>query len=210
MIICNLTKPESTLDQVKKSYPKLQQTDAAQVATALVLSGRYALASYDEKTYTWPEDYESLAKAMIGQLESVQQQAEPVKKTKAALAAAEEEVLEIKIGLVSNFEQGERVLGDRGDLKTLFSDILHQGVEFQYGPTDIGWQWALDRANWNTLSDGILTRRIKLKAVFQGDSTGVEMGQTGPKKTRAKKAAAAVEVPAEAPAEEAVVEEVAE
>ncbi len=187
MIVCNLTKPESTLDQIKKSYPKLPQTDAALVATALVLSGRYAQAVFEEKSYNWPTDYNDLASALMDVLKIAQTDAEPAKKTKAALAAAEEEAVEVRIGLTSNYDEGEKILGDRDDLKTLFSDILHKGVEFQYSGTDIGWQWALDRANWSTLSDGELTRRIKLKAAFQGDSVGTEMG-TGPKR-RTKKAA---------------------
>lgn len=207
MIVCNLTKPESTLDQIKKAYPKLPQTDAALVAIALVLSGRDAKAVFEDKSYTWPSDYSNLTSALLGVLKIAQTDAEPAKKTKAALAAAEEEAVEVKIGLTSNYEEGEKILGDREDLKTLFSDILHKGVEFQYSGTDIGWQWSLDRANWSTLSNGELTRRIKLKAAFQGDSVGIEMG-TGPKRRTSKKVAEPIaepeaEVEAEPEAEEA-------
>lgn len=201
MIVCNLTKPESTLDVVKKTFPKLSQTDAAQVAVALVLSGRYAQAVYDEQIYTWPEDSDKLATAMLIQLSQVQQSVEaPVKKTKAALAA-EEEAVEIKVGLVSNYAVGEQILAEREDLKTLFSDILHKGVEYQYTATDIGWQWALDRVNWHTKSDGEFTRRIKHKTIFQGDATGVEMNVAGSKK-KAKKIEADPEVATEEPAAE--------
>ena len=197
MIVCNLTKPEATLDQVKKTYPKLPQTDAAMVASAIVLSGRYANVVFEEETYTWTADYDKLTGALAKYLHSIQEQMEPVKKTKAA--QAEEEPVEVKVGLVSNYTAGEKVLGEREDLKTLFSDILHKGVEFQYGNTDIGWQWSLDRANWSTISDGELTRRIKLKATFQGDSVGTEMGAT--KKRATKK------VVKEEPTEEAAAEE---
>lgn len=206
MIVCNLTKPESTLDQIKKAYPKLPQTDAALVAIALVLSGRDAKAVFEDKSYNWPSDYSNLTSALLGVLKIAQTDAEPAKKTKAALAAAEEEAVEVKIGLTSNYEEGEKVLGDREDLKTLFSDILHKGVEFQYSGTDIGWQWSLDRANWSTLSNGELTRRIKLKAAFQGDSVGTEMG-TGPKRRTSKKVAEPVAEPEPEPEAEPETEE---
>ncbi len=187
MITCNLTKPESTLDNVKKSYPKLKPTDAALIATALVLSGRYALAQYDENQFRWPEDYQKLTSALMTELNQIQTADPPVKKTAKALA--EEEAVEVKVGLVPNFAAGEKVLGDREDLKTLLSDVLAKGVEYVYAPTDIGWQWSLDRANWSTLSKGDLTRRVKLKATFQGEAVGVEMGTAAPRKRASKKVA---------------------
>ena len=58
----------------------------------------------------------------------------------------------------------------------MLSDVLQGGVEFLYGTHDIGWPWALDRANWNTISDGDLSRRIKVKAVFTEGAVGVEQG----------------------------------
>lgn len=174
MITCNLTKPEATLDHVRKSFPKLVPTDAAMIASALVLSGRYAAATYDDREYQWPDQYGDLTKSMTVELHQVQVSIEgTAKKTKATV---EEEPVEVTLHLKPNYAVGESMLGDRDDLKTLLSDILQSGVEFVYGPTDIGWQWALDRANWETLSGGELTRRIKLKPVFAGDSVGVEMG----------------------------------
>ncbi len=188
MIVCNLSKPEATLDQVKKSYPKLKVTDAALVATALVISGREAQAIYEGTTYSWPSDIDGLTASLLRQL-AIVQAAEPVvapvRKTKAMIAAAEEEFVEIKVGLNANFKQAEKLLDDRSDLKTLLSDILGGGIEFQYTAQDIGWQWALDRVNWTTVSNGELTRRIKLKATFQGDVVGTEMGLT--KKRASKK-----------------------
>lgn len=199
-----MTKPEATLDQVKKSYPKLKQTDAALVAAALVLSGRYANVVHEGATYSWPEDYSKLTQALMAQLEIAQASVEPVKKTKASLV--EEEAVEEKIGLVLNYEHGEKVLGDQVKLKTLFGEIVHQGVEFQYASTDIGWQWALDRANWATMSDGVLTRRVKLKAIFQGDAHGVETGTAPKRKGKKVVKEEAVELVAEAAAEEPEIE----
>ncbi len=205
MIVCNLTKPESTLDQVKKSHPKLKQTDAAMIATALVLSGRQALAVYEGSQYAWTSEYGELTAGLMKQLLQIQSMSEPVKKTKNA---PEEEPVEVRVGLLPNYQEGERVLGDREDLKTLFGDILQGGVEFQYSANDIGWQWALDRVNWATLSDGELTRRVKLKAVFQGEAVGVEMGLTTKRKKKA--AVEVVEPEAEAEIEAEVEAEIAE
>jgi len=198
LIVCHLNKPESTLDAVRKAHAKLKPTDAALIASSLVLCGRYAIAVYDEQEYHWPDDSRKLTDALRIQLNQIQDTLEtPVKKTKAALAAAEEETVEVKIGLKANYSMGETILGEREDLKTLLSDILAKGVEFQFGPTDIiGWQWAMDRANWSTLSDGELTRRMKIKAVFQDSSVGVELGASGAKK-KTSRAKAVVEAPVE-------------
>lgn len=187
LITCNLSKPETTLDQVKKSFPKLQTTDAALVATALVISGREAQAIYEGTTYNWPDDIDGLTKSLLRQLSMIQEEQAPEKKTKAALAALDEKAVEVNVGLQANFMQAEKLLDGRDDLKTLLSDILTGQVEFQYTPQDIGWQWALDRVNWTTVSGGDLTRRVKLKATFQGDVVGLEIGLT--KKRVTKKAA---------------------
>lgn len=195
MITCNLTKPEATIDQIRKSYPKLKPTDTALIATAIVVAGRYATARYDESSHRWPSEYDGLTKALMGELQQIQRSTETGKKT--AKAAVEEEAVEVRVGLEPNFEAGEKLLGDREDLKTLLGDILKGGVEFVYSPTDIGWQWALDRANWNTLSDGELTRRVKLKTAFEGHSVGVEVGSAT--KKRASRAKAPVEAPEPAP-----------
>lgn len=210
MIVCNLTKPESTLDQVRKHYPKLQHTDAAQLAVALILSGKYALAHYDERAFKYPEELGALAQALSKEIALIQTSVENTKKAKAA--AAEEEPVEVKIALSSNIEEGETVLGNREDLKTLLSDALQEGVEFQFGPTDVLWQWALDRTNWNTVSGGELTRRVKLKTEFRDNSVGTDLAATGGKKRGSRaKVAAVVEVPVEdvaAPAELVTDEEV--
>jgi hypothetical protein len=201
MITCNLTKPESTLDQVRKSFPNLRATDAALIATALVMSGRYALAVYDGKQHRWPEDYASLINALMGELHQIQASSDaPVKKTKAA---PEEEAVEVKVGLIPSFAAGERMLGDKEELKTLLGEIIQKGVEYVYSPNDIGWQWCLDRANWSTLSEGDLTRRVKLKAVFEGGAAGVEVGAGAPKKraARAPKAPIEIDEAADLPAE---------
>lgn len=204
MITCNLSKPEATLDQVRKTYEKLPATDAALIAGALVLGGRYAVARYDEKDFRWPDQTGDLTRALVTEIGQVMEHfAETApKRTKAS---AEDEPVELKVTLVPNYEVGEQLLGDRKDLKTLLSDILNGGVEYVYAPTDIGWQWALDRTNWTTLSEADLTRRVKMKAVFVGATQGVEMGGTAPKKRPAKKAP--VEAAAEAPAADEPAEE---
>ncbi len=202
MIVCNLTKPESTLDQVRKAYPKLVQTDAAQLAIALIESGKFAFAHYDEVAYSYPEDVNGLTKALSVELHQIQVAAEPPKKlTKAAQATFDEEQIEVKIGLSCNMAIGEKMLGDREDLKSLLGEVVGSGVEFQYGPTDVLWQWALDRANWNTVSGGDLTRRVRLKSNFQDSSVGVDLGSvTGRRKANkaAINKAAADEAAAEA------------
>jgi len=202
MITCHLTKLETALDQLKKSYPKLKPADAALVASALSLTGRHALAVYDDKEYLWPDDYEGLTHAMVGQLEMVQESIEsttaPVKKT--AKTAPEEEPVVVTLGLKPNLGAGEKLLTDRDDLKALLSDILQEKPEFVYSPTDIGWQWALDRVNWATVSKGELSRRIRIKANFVEGASGVETGTTT-KKRAVKAKAAAVAEPAEAEAE---------
>jgi len=184
LIVCNLTKPESTLDQVRKAFPKLVQTDAAQLAIALIESGKFAHAHYDEIMYIYPEQVNDLMKALTVELHQIQTAAEPPKKlTKAAQAQFDEEQIEVKIGLSCNLSVGEKMLGDREDLKSLLGEVVGSGVEFQYGPTDVLWQWALDRSNWNTVSGGELTRRVRLKSQFQDSSVGTDLGSvTGRRK----------------------------
>jgi len=208
LIACNLSKPESALDQVKKHYPKLAQTDAALIATALVLSGRQAKAARGGTEYEWPDEQQKLFDSLVSEVHIIQETVDSSTK-KATKAAAEDEPVDINVGLVPNYGVGERMLGDREDLKTLFSDILASGVEFTYSPTDIGWQWALDRANWHTLSERELLRRVKFKATFEGVSTGIEMGSGTAKKRAAKPKAAPVPEPeAEPIVVEPTVEEV--
>lgn len=189
MITCNLNKPETTLDQVKRAYSKLQHTDAALIATAIVMSGRYALLVLDDRTFRWPDDHESVMDALLSRVLALQERPATGKKGRAA---TEDEVVEIKVALEPNYEEGERLLGDRDDLKALLSDLLQSGVEYQYMPTDIGWQWALDRVNWNTLAGTDLLRRVRVKAQFQDKAQGTEMTPAGTKKrgSRAKAAEA--------------------
>lgn len=205
MIVCNLTKPEATLDQVRKMYPDLQHTDAACLAAAIVLAGKYAVAHYDEEAFYYPDDVPNLTKAISREVKQIQAELEPVKKTKAAAAAEEEQPVELKVGLTCNLEEGEKVLGDREDLKTLLSDTIQKGVEYHYGPTDVLWQWALDRANWSTISGGELTRRVKLRATYQDTAVGVDLGTVSGKR---KAARAARPVAAAKEEEVAIIEEI--
>lgn len=205
MITCHLTKLETAVEQIKKAHPKLKPTDAALVASALVLTGRHALALYGGEQYRWPEEYDKLTKKMVGELEIINQGVEPPKKS--AKNAPEEEPVVVSVGLTPNFSAGERILGGRKDLIAKLSDLLQEGVEFVYSPTDLGWQWALDRANWSTISGGELHRRIKIKASFTEGAVGVEMGTTTKKRTASKKAAVSEPEPEPAPELEAATAE---
>lgn len=198
MITCHLTKLETAVEQLKKAYPKLKPTDCARIASALVLTGRHALALYDGEQYRWPDDYDRLTKQMLGQLEIINQSVDPAKKTKTTV---EEEPVIVTVGLMPNYSAGERILSDRKDLAAKLSEILGAGVEFVYSASDLGWQWALDRANWATISGGELHRRIKIKASFTEGAVGIEMGTTTKKRSAAKKEPAAAAVPAEEPEE---------
>lgn len=190
LITCQLTKLETALDQIRKTHPKLKPADAALIATALTLSGRHALAIYEEEKYTWPDDYEKLTKAMVPQLKLVQEGIESTAPKRVSKTAPEEEPVIVTVGLTPNLSAGEKQLEGRNDLKAKLSDILQEGVEFAYAPTDIGWQWALDRANWNTVAGSEMSRRIKIKTGFTEGAVGLEMGSGGPKKraSRAKPA----------------------
>lgn len=193
MITCHLTKMETALDQIRKTYPKLKPTDAALLTSALVLTGRHALAIYDGEQFSWPEDYEKLTHALIAQLEMVAAGLEPAKKT--AKTVVEEEPITVTVGLMPNLSAGEKALGKRDDLKALLSEAIQSGVEFVYSSTDLGWQWAMDRANWTTVSGMEMSRRIKIKASFTEGAVGIEMGVTPAKKRGSKKAAATHEEP---------------
>lgn len=198
MITCQLTKLESALDQLKKSYPKLKPADAALLVSALTLTGRHALAIYDGEHYTWPEDTDKLTKAMVAELQVVQEGIETSTPKRAAKTTVEEEPVTVSAGLAPNIAAGEKLLVDRNDLKALLSEVLQKGVEFVYSGNDIGWQWALDRANWTTIAGQEMSRRIKIKCTFTEGAVGVEMGTTSPKKRAAKKAAAIAEPEPEA------------
>lgn len=188
LITIQLTKLESALDQLRKTHPKLAPADAALMATALSLTGRHAIALYEGEQYTWPEDYDRLTKAMVGQIGMVNEAIEHNTTKRTSKTAVEEEPVTVTVGLMPNLTAGEQVLDGRDDMKAVLSDILQEGVEFAYNPTDIGWQWALDRANWNTISGNEVSRRIKIKASFTEGAVGLEMGVGGPKK-RTKKVA---------------------
>ncbi|CAN5391588.1 hypothetical protein BH11ARM1_BH11ARM1_03430 [soil metagenome] len=202
MTTIQLTKLETALDQVKKQYPKLVPADAALLATALSLTGRHAIASYDGNNYEWPGDYQKLTQAMCAEIERVNEAIEANAPKRVAKNAPEEEPVMVSLGLKPNLSAGERLLGEREDLKAKLSDILQEGVEYAYAPTDLGWQWALDRANWNTIKGGDVSRRIKIKTSFTEGAVGIELGTGAPKKraTRTSKAAAAAAEAAEAEA----------
>lgn len=183
LITCNLNKPESTFDTIRKAYKELKPTDAALIATALVEAGRFADAVYDDKAYAWePETYNDLTRAVSREVTQVQDTVEETKKAKAK--AAEEEAVTLTVRLRPSVAAGEKILGDRKDLKTLMGDLLSEGVEFLYSNTDIGWHWTLERVNWATLSGGELKRHIKFRADFVEPHVSLELGPGGKRKKR--------------------------
>jgi len=178
---------ETALDQVRKAYPKLKPTDVALLTSALVLTGRHALAIYDGQQYSWPEDYDKLTRALVAELEQINQSGDVSKK--ASKSAPEEEPVSVNVGLMPNLSAGEKALGKRDDLKALLAETIQNGVEFVYSSADLGWQWALDRANWTTISGIEMSRRIKIKASFTEGAIGIETGTQHAKKRGSKKAA---------------------
>lgn len=188
MISCQLTKLETALDQIKKQYPKLMPADAALLTAALSLTGRHALALYEEKSYVWPKDLEKITADMSPHLRQIQEAIDLNAPKKVSKTAPEEEPIFVSVGLKPNYTAGEKILADREDLKTLLSDILDEGVEFSFSQNDIGWQWALDRVNWSTVAGSDLSRRIRVRVSFTEGAVGVEVG-SAPKKRASKKVA---------------------
>jgi hypothetical protein len=120
-----------------------------------------------------------------------------VKTKKAAKAMLEEEPAVVLVGLTPNYTAAEKALGRRKDLIALLNELAAEGLEYVYSPTDIGWQWALDRANWATYLNEELVRRVKVKTNFTAGAVGVEMGAVGTRK-RASRAKAKADKEAEA------------
>jgi hypothetical protein len=197
---CHLTKLETAVDHLRKSYPKLKPADIDLLASALTLAGRHALAVYDGVDYEWPQDNEKLTKAIAPNLGLVQEQIELSTPKRAAKTTTEEEPEMFTISVKANYKAGEKILEGRNELKTLLSDILAEKHEFQYAPSDIGWQWALDRVGWQTvLGEGReLNRRIKMKVHFLAPSEGTELGVPGAKKRPSRATKATADSPAEA------------
>lgn len=153
------------------------------LATALVESGRMADAVYDDQFYTWTGDqYDAMATAVAREVTQVQDTVEDTKKAK--LKAAEEEAVTLTVKLRPSMAAGERILGDRNDLKAMMGDIIQEGVEFLFTTTDIGWQWTLERVNWATKSGGEMKRHIKFRADFIEPHVGMELGPGGKKRKR--------------------------
>lgn len=190
MIVCNLTKPESTFDQVRKALPDLPPTDAALISTALIEAGRWSIAEYDGRVYEWDvEAHEPMSKAVLAEVKRVQEALDGDKKkpAKAAKTDVPEEQVTLTIPLRASQKVGEHFLGGRNDLKAKLSDILQEGVEFQYGSTDIAWHWSMERVNWSTVTDGDMSRRIRFSAEFADNNLAVELGPGGKKKVVKKK-----------------------
>lgn len=190
LISCNLSKPDSVLDVIRKTYTNLSPTDAALLAAALATAGRSAGCIYDGQSYEWRrENAAPLVDAILREVRQLEAlpDAEPEKKTaKAKAKAAEDETAVIELMLYPSQATGEELLGNREDLKTLLGDILAEGVEFLFGPTDIGWQWELERANWATINGGELRKPVLFRVEFTGPSIATEVGPGG-KKRKARK-----------------------
>lgn len=184
MLTVQLTKLESTIDHVKKAYPKLKAVDISLIATALSVAGRHALAAYEEEHYEWPKDTEKLSKTMLSRILSIEGAMEPLKKV--TKNSPEEEPISIIVGLAANHAAGQDFLGKRDDLKTLYSDIVEGGVEFTYQPHDLGWQWALDRVNWKVVSSEQIKRKVKIHTEFTEGATGSEIGAVVKKRGRGR------------------------
>ena len=190
MISCNLTKPESTFDQVRKAYENLKPIDVALVATAIVECGHFAKVVHDGNEYSWPDDQEKLAKALVGDVQAANESEGPAPKAKklpkAKAKLVEETIIKLSIPVKANQQAGEALLGKRKDLKTLLGDILKEGVEYLYTPTDIRWRWSLERVNWSTVSGGELPHHVIFSPEFSDSCVGIELGPGGKRKKTKK------------------------
>jgi len=190
LISCNLTKPESTFDQVRKAYENLKPIDVALVATAIVECGHFAKVVHDGNEYSWPDDQEKLAKALVGDVQAANESEGPVPKAKkvpkAKAKLVEETIIKLSIPVKANQQAGEALLGKRKDLKTLLGDILKEGVEYLYTPTDIRWRWSLERVNWSTVSGGELPHHVIFSPEFSDSCVGIELGPGGKRKKTKK------------------------
>ncbi len=191
MISCNLTKPESTFDQVRKTYENLKPIDVALIATAIVEAGHFAKVQYDGKTFEWPADQEKLAKALVGDVQAASDSdgdsgTKGKKLSKAKQKLVEETILRLSVPIIANQDAGEALLGKRKDLKTLLGDILKEGVEYLYTPPDIRWRWSLERVNWSTVSGGDLPHHVLFTPEFADNCIGVELGPGGKRKKTKK------------------------
>ena len=188
MISCNLSKPETTFDQVRKTCEGLQPTDIALVASAIVQAGRCAAAEYDGVTYELsPAHQEALTMAVLREVEQIQLSGDEskIKKSKTT----DEEIITLTIPIRASQAAGEAVLGGKKKLSKLLAKLLDEGVEYFYTTTDIGWHWALERVNWSTLTGGETGRRIKFNVSFVDNCLAEELGPGGRKRAAKKKRA---------------------
>lgn len=187
LITVNLTKPELTFDAIRKTYKDLKPTDVALVATALIESGKFAKATHDGLDYEWTsDDHGAMTRSLFAEVAQLQEGVVEKTTKKAAAAAEAEEPVTLQVQLKPSLRAAEAVLGEREDLKTLLTDIVQEGIEFLFSPTDIGWHWTLERVNWATLSGGDLKRRVKFKPVFVEGAVAVELGPGGKRKATKK------------------------
>ncbi|MCX7799001.1 MAG: hypothetical protein N2109_01505 [Fimbriimonadales bacterium] len=184
MITVNLNKMESALEQVRKAFPNLRPTDVAHLTSAIVLAGRHARARYNDREYIWPDDVEELAGELVREL--LDAHGEDLSQTKKS-ASTDEEPIKVQLDLVPNVDAAAKQLEGRDDLLALLSDALQEGLEFNFQSHDVGWQWALDHVNWRTISGGQISRKVRIRTLFSGGASGVEMGSVSTRQRASKK-----------------------
>lgn len=182
MISCNLSKPESTFDAIRKTYKDLPPTDVALLATAIVEAGRLANGVHDGQEYEWTTaQFKGMIDSTSREVAQVLEHFE-AEKTKKTAKNAEEEAITLSVTVRPNQKAGEEVLGSRNDLKVVFGDLLAEGIEYMYSSTDVGWHWTIERVNWTAQSEGELRRRVRFRAEFTEPHITVELGPGGKKK----------------------------
>lgn len=198
LIVCNLTKPEATLENIKKAYPKLAPTDSALLAVALTVCGRQALAEFEGNKYRWPDDLDKFGSALGEHFVALKGHFEVGEKKRTAKAIAEEEPIVVTYSLHHNTDAGDEFLKGHKDLKSLLHEILDGNIEYQFTPSDLMWQNAIDRINFDTRTGAPLGRRFLTKAEFAEGINAVEAGTATKRKRAPRTKAAKEEVPAEA------------
>jgi hypothetical protein len=192
-----LSKPEATLENIKKAYPNLTPTDSALLAVALTVCGRQALAEFEGNKYRWPDDLDKFASALGNHFVALKSHFEVSEKKRAAKAMAEEEPITVTYTLHHNSDAGDEFLKGHNDLISLLHEILDGNVEYQFTPSDLMWQNAIDRINFDTRTGAPLGRRFLTKAEFAEGINAVEAGTSSKRKRAPRTKAAKEEVPAE-------------
>ena len=141
---------------------------------------------HDGASYEWNSaEFQGMIDSTAREVSQVMDNFE-TEKTKKAAKAAEEELITLVVTLTPNIKAGEDVLGSRDDLKALFGDIVQEGIEYMYSPTDLGWHWTIERVNWAAQTSGEMRRRLRFRAEFVEPHIAVELGPGGKRKVSKK------------------------